>query len=269
MTHPKNSEFAEMLSGLKIKEGEVGILWLGQNSYVLKAPKGTTIAIDPYLSRDKRIRHIRQESPVKPENFDVDYVFCTHDHWDHTDPIALPVIAEKFPDTVILGPQESCSHLKELGVEPVQLKPLKAKTVYSFQGFTVTPHNSALPEEEDTTHFGYVFDFEGVKIYNMGDTFRSVVNDPEPILEEVAEASPDVAMFPIIGDTPQRKPEDAFKFTLAVKPKVAIPCHYDCFSDRTIDPQRFVELFKGVTGIKPVVIPYKGTYIYKTHQKTL
>jgi len=253
----------EALNSLTLGKGEVGILWLGQNSYVLKSPKGTTVAIDPYLSRDKRISHIRKESPVKPEEFKVDYVFCTHDHWDHTDPIALPIVAEKSPSAVFLGPQESCSRLKELGVEPAQLKALKAKAVYSFNDFTVTPHNSALPEEEDTTHFGYVFDFEGVKVYNMGDTFRSAVDKPELILGEVAEASPDVAMFPIIGDTPQRKPEDAFKFALAVKPRVAIPCHYDCFSDRTINPQRFVELFKGTEGIKPVVIPYKGTYVYR------
>jgi len=253
----------EALNSLTPRKGEVGILWLGQNSYVLKTSKGTTVAIDPYLSRDKRIRHIRQEPPVKPEDFKVDYVFCTHDHWDHTDPIALPLIAEKFPGAVILGPQESCDRLKELGVEKVQLKPLKAKAAYKFQGFTVTPHYSVPPEEADTTHFGYVFETEGTRIYNMGDTFQSVAENPESLLREVAEASPDVAMFPIIGDTPQRKPEDAFKFALVVKPKVVIPCHYDCFSDRTVDPQRFVELFKEIKDIKPVVIPYKGTYVYK------
>jgi L-ascorbate 6-phosphate lactonase len=168
----------EALNSLTPRRGEVGILWLGQNSYVLKTSNGTTVAIDPYLSRDKRIRHIRQEPPVKSEDFKVDYVFCTHDHWDHTDPIALPIIAEKFPDTVILGPQESCDRLKELGVEKVQLKPLKAKAVYRFQSFTVTPHYSVPTEEADTTHFGYVFEFEGTKIYNMGDTYQSVVDDP-------------------------------------------------------------------------------------------
>jgi L-ascorbate 6-phosphate lactonase len=254
----------EAINNLKLKKGETGIIWLGQNSYVLKTSNGITIAVDPYLSRDKRIRHIRQESPVKPEDFKVDYIFCTHDHWDHTDPIALPIIAKDFPDTVILGPQESCHHLAELGVEKVQLKLLKAKAAYKFQGFTVTPHFSVPPEEADTTHFGYIFNVEGTKIYNMGDTFQSVAENPESLLREVAEALPDVAIFPIIGDTPQRKPEDAFRFALVVKPKVVIPCHYDCFSDRTIDPQRFVELFKEITDIKPVVIPYKGIYVYKT-----
>ena len=102
----------------------------------------------------------------------------------------------------------------------------------------------------------------------MGDTFQSVVENPESMLREIAEVSPDVAMFPIIGDTPQRKPEDAFKFAIVVKPKIVIPCHYDCFSDRTIDPQRFVELFKGVSDIKPIVITYKGTYVHKPLKKT-
>jgi len=257
----------EKINSLKLNKGEVAIHWLGQNSYVLKTSKETTIAIDPYLSRDKRIHHVYSDPPIKPEEFKVDYIFCTHDHWDHTDPIALPIVAKNFSETVFLGSQESCRHLTELGVEKKRLTPLKAKAVYRFRDFTVTPHYSVPPEEADTTHFGYVFEVEGTKIYNMGDTFQSVVENPERLLHEITEVSPEVAMFPIIGDTPQRKPEDAFKFTMIVKPKIVIPCHYDCFSDRTIDPQRFVELFNEVSDIKPIVISYKETYIHKTLNK--
>ncbi|MEM2129230.1 MAG: MBL fold metallo-hydrolase [Candidatus Bathyarchaeia archaeon] len=252
----------ESVNNLRLKKGEVGILWFGQNTYVLKTSRGTTIAIDPYLSRDKRISHVYPEPPIKPEEFKVDYIFCTHDHWDHTDPIALPIIAKKFYETVILGSLESCRHLTELGVEKKNLVTLQHKTNYTLRDFTVTPYYSVPPEEADTTHFGYVFEIDGIKIYNMGDTFQSVVNNPKTILQEIAEVSPDIAMFPIIGDTPQRKPEDAFKFAMIVKPKIVIPCHYDCFSDRTIDPQKFVKLFKEVTDMKPVVIPYKGNYVY-------
>jgi L-ascorbate 6-phosphate lactonase len=254
----------EVFNNLKQNKGEVAILWLGQNSFVLRTHRGITIAIDPYLSRDKRIHHVYEEPPIKPEDFKVNYVFCTHDHWDHTDPIALPIIAKKFSDTVFLGSHESCRRLTDLGVEENRLKSLKAKTAYKLQDFKVTPYYSVPPEEADTTHFGYVFEVEGIKIYNMGDTYQSVVENPESLLHDIAETSPDIAMFPIIGDTPQRKPEDAFKFAMIVKPKIVIPCHYDCFSDRTIDPQRFVELFKKVSDIKVVVISYKGTYIHKS-----
>ncbi len=258
----------ESVNSLRLKKGEVGIFWLGQNSYVLKTSKGTIIAIDPYLSRDKRIPHIHSEPPIKPEEFKVDYIFCTHDHWDHTDPIALPIIAKKFPETVILGSNESCQHLTKLGVEKKNLMCLQPGTSYTLLDFTVTPHYSVPPDEADTTHFGYVFEINGIKIYNMGDTYQSVVKNPESILRGIADVSPDIAMFPIIGDTPQRKPEDAFRFTMVVKPKIVIPCHYDCFSDRTIDPQNFVKLFKDITDVKPVVIPYKGKYVYSVHQRS-
>jgi L-ascorbate 6-phosphate lactonase len=254
----------EAVDDLKPSKGEVAIFWLGQNSYILKTSKGTTIAIDPYLSRDKRIRHIHPEPPIEPEDFKVDYIFCTHDHWDHTDPIALPIIAKESLETVFLGSQESCHHLIELGVEEKCLKPLKARTTYVFQDFSVTSYYSVPAEEADTTHFGYVFETEGSKIYNMGDTYESVVENPKSILSDIAKALPDIAMFPIVGDTPQRKPEDALKLAMFVKPKIAIPCHYDCFSDRTIDPRKFAELFKGVQEIKIVLIPYRGAYVHRS-----
>jgi L-ascorbate 6-phosphate lactonase len=261
----RRDEFMEAVNKLELNTGEVAIFWLGQNSFILKTPKGTTIAVDPYLSRNKRVRHVYPEPPIEPEYFKADYIFCTHNHWDHTDPIALPVVAKNSPDTIFLGSQESCHHLIELGVEKKRLESMKARTLYKFQGFTVTPYYSVPPEEADTTHFGYLFETEGAKIYNMGDTFQSVVENPESLLRDVADASPDVAMFPITGDTPQRKPEDAFKLAMFVKPKIVIPCHYDCFSDRTIDPQRFIELFKGISKTRPIIIPYRGTFIYKSH----
>ena len=99
----------------------------------------------------------------------------------------------------------------------------------------------------------------------MGDTSRSVVENAAAFLREVYEESPDIAMLPIIGDTPDRKPEDAYILAKAIRPKIAIPCHYECFADRTIDPEKFVQLFKDEDETKPVVIPYKGMYI---HRKT-
>ncbi len=253
----------ELITDHKLNKNEVAILWLGQNSYVLTTPSRKTIAIDPYLSRDASFSHIYPEPPIKPEEFRVDYIFCTHDHWDHTDPIALPIIARKSPNTIFLGSQESCDHLAQLGIEKQRLVSLKPKIVYTFQDFSVTPYYSVPPEEADTTHFGYLFKIGDTKIYNMGDTFQSVVENPETLLHEIAEVSPDIAMFPIIGDTPQRKPEDAVRFAMIVKPKIVIPCHYHCFSDRTIDPQKFIELIKEIPYLKAILIPYKGTYIYK------
>ena len=250
---------------MHLREGEVAIAWLGQNFFIVKTPKGTTISIDPYLERRREIRYVHPEPPIRPEDLKVDFIFCTHDHRDHTDPYSLPIIAKHSVDTIFLGPRESADHLIRLGIDKRRIKALKPGTIYKFKDFKVTPYHSISPKDAETTHLGYLFEIDGTKIYNIGDTSRSAVENAAEFLREVYEESPDIAMFPIIGDTPDRKPEDAYILAKAVKPKIAIPCHYECFADRTIDPEKFVQLFKDEDETRPVVIPYRGVYI---HRKT-
>lgn len=248
---------------VQLKKGEVAIAWLGQNFYILKTPNGTTISIDPYLERSEEIKYVHPEPPIKPEDLKVDFIFCTHDHRDHTDPVTLPIVAKYSAETIFLGPKESADHLAKLGIEERRIKALEAGKTYSFKDFKVTPYYSIPPQEARTTHFGYLFEIDGTKIYNMGDTSRSTIENAAEFLREIAEASPDIAMLPIIGDTPDRRPEDAYLVAKAIKTKIAIPCHYDCFADRTIDPEEFVKLFKNEHEIRPIVIPYKEIYIHK------
>jgi L-ascorbate 6-phosphate lactonase len=253
----------EEIRGIQLKRGETAISWLGQNFFILKTPDGNLIAIDPYMERRSEIRYVHPEPPIKPEDLDVNYVFCTHDHRDHTDPVSLPIVARSHGQTVFIGPRESADRLISLGIEEKRVKALEAHVTYDFGSFHVTPYYSVSPEEAGTTHLGYPFKIGGVKIYNLGDTSRSAVENAEKFFREVAEESPDIAMFPIIGDTPDRRPEDAYKLARAIRPKIVIPCHYDCFADRTIDPERFIRLFEGEKEIQPIVIQYKGTYIYR------
>ncbi len=147
---------------------------------------------------------------MKPENFNVHYIFCTHDHLDHTDPVSLPIIARTYPDTLFFGPREACEHLVDLGVRRDRVKALEAGTPYSVGDLKVTAFYSVPPEEAETTHFGYLFEVDEVKIYNMGDTYQSVVENPEKILRPVVRENPDIAILPIVGDTSERKLEDVF-----------------------------------------------------------
>ena len=94
----------DKITSLSLKKGEVAIFWLSQNSYVIKTFGGTLFAIDPYLSRDESYSYVHPEPPVKPEDFNVHYIFCTHDHLDHTDPVSLPIMARTYPDTLFFGP---------------------------------------------------------------------------------------------------------------------------------------------------------------------
>jgi len=260
---------------MEVWEKELAIFWLGQNSYVLKTENGTLIAIDPYFSR-KTPRGIGVEDffvhadpPVRPQEFTVDYVFCTHDHSDHTDRDSLSIVAENSPETIFFGPPESYNRFLEIGVPPARARSLREDVAVGIAYFKVTPLSSIVGTEKDdrgqrwTTHYGYVFDFGFVKLYNMGDSSPEVASDPEKVLRNVRRLSPEIAIFPIIGDFPGRKPEDAFVFARIVQPKIVIPSHYGCFKNRTVDPRIFVKMFEKEAGTTPVVIMYKDRYLYR------
>ena len=247
----------------ELADRQVAIFWLGQSSFIFKTCSDTLVGLDLYLSRTpSREPHLYPAPPMKPEEVKVDYVFCTHDHWDHTDPDTLSAVAKASPKTFFLGPKESHDHFLKMGINQRRANIMEPGVSKSFNDFKVTPFLSILPREGITTHFGYLFDFDGLKIYNMGDSSPDVASNPEPILNPVAEVHPDIAIFPIIGDYRERRPEDAFAFTKIVRPKIVIPCHYDCFKNRTIDPSKFTNLFVDTLEIKPIVIRYAGKYIH-------
>ena len=253
------------IDAVKIGDGELGIFWLGQNSFIIKMSSGGLIAIDPYFSRTPRFNYIHEQPPIRSEDLCVDFVFCTHDHLDHTDPDTLAKTAQRCSETVFVGSKESCDRFMSIGISPQRIHKAVVNETVTFDGFTVTSLHSIPPTESlNTTHLGYVFDFGFVKAYNMGDSNMSVVDEPMTVLGEVAKHAPEIAMFPIIGDFKGRKPEDAYEFSKILRPKIIIPCHYGCFTDRTIDPQIFANLFEDTSDIKVVIIDYKGHYIYKS-----
>ncbi len=264
----------EKISKMKVEEKQLVVFWLGQNSFVLKTHMGTLIAVDPFFSRptpaDVEIEdfYVHETPPVKTERFKVDYVFCTHDHLDHTDPTTLSKISDHSPRTVFLGPPESYNHFLRIGIPEARAISLEADKTVDIAGFKVSAINSLVGSEMRadgkpwTTHYGYIFDFGFVRVYNMGDSSPEMAAEPIKVLEKVLKFSPEIAILPVVGDFPRRKPEDAFRFARILKSRIIIPSHYGCFKNRTIDPRVFVDMFKDDLGIKPIAIDYMGKYVY-------
>ena len=267
----------EEIRNTQVNDRELAIFWLWQNSFIIKTPRGTLIAIDPYFSysvnefENPKTEYVH-DLPMSPEETLVDYVFCTHDHLDHTDPLTLPKVAETSLKTKFYGTPESHNHFLKMGIDGNRAFSLDVEKAILLDDFKVTPFYSiplsTVKMWEDktgrmiTTHYGYVFDFDFVKLYNMGDSSPDVVKDPMKIFKEILPYSPDIAILPITGDIPSRKPEDAYEFAKLLKTKIVIPSHYGCFTSRTIDPVEFTRLFNIDTDIQPVVIDYKGKYIF-------
>lgn len=91
--------------------GQLALFYLGQESILIKH-RGRYLLFDPYLS-DYVDRNFSTESvvwkrnypsPIDPDELDfIDYVFCSHDHGDHADPVTLSAIAAASPKAVFAG----------------------------------------------------------------------------------------------------------------------------------------------------------------------
>jgi L-ascorbate metabolism protein UlaG (beta-lactamase superfamily) len=248
-----------------VNPGQLGIRWLGQNSFVFKTASGTLIGLDLYLSRTRPLEnYVHPDPPISPEEIVVDYAFFTHDHWDHADPDTLVPLSKHAPKARFLGTSEGCAHMVEVGISSDRVTALQPGEEIRIDDFSVeaTYSQRPSPSEGVTTHYGYLFRFEGLTLYNMGDSPLDMLNDPETFLRDVIEAKPDIATFPVIGDNRDRRPSDALVFARAIRPRVVIPCHYGCFKDRTIEPEEFTRLFSPDEEFEPLVLPYNEAVVY-------
>ena len=90
----------------------VALAWLGQAGFALRYGK-LRILLDPYLSdylerkyRGTNKPHERlMKVPIHTQEFEeLDWVPCTHQHSDHMDPDALPILASKSPSCRFIVP---------------------------------------------------------------------------------------------------------------------------------------------------------------------
>lgn len=224
-----------------VPKNSVGIWWLGQNGFIFKSHEGTLVSTDLYLTnscadfyRDVGV-NLERRVPVliPPEEVEVDVYTCTHNHRDHTDPETIRRLRHK--DTAqFVGPQPSCAVYREQGIEAERIVPAWPDCSIEFRDVTV--HGTfALPTDDtDLNHMGYVFRFgNGPAIYVTGDT------DYSELLFAAAKHKPDLAISCINGGFNNLSHFEAAQVMSHVKPKAAIPCHYDMFPDNAVDPLQF------------------------------
>ena len=73
---------------------DIFIRWIGQSGYILRDGE-CEVCIDPYLSDvvdriAKRGRMVK--APISPEELKSDLVICSHNHLDHVDIDAIPLM---------------------------------------------------------------------------------------------------------------------------------------------------------------------------------
>lgn len=100
---------------------------------------------------------------------------------------------------------------------------------------------------------GMIVKFGGKTTYFSGDT--CLFGD----MALIGEEGLDIAVIPI-GDHFTMGPDDAVRSLKLLKPKVAIPCHYNTFPPLKQDPHKFAEDAEEHAGVKVAVLDPGQTY---------
>lgn len=222
----------------------IALFRLEQSHFIIKTVGGVLLHIDPFLSRKiKPENHIYPEPLMAPETARSNYVFITHDHRDHCDPYTILPMARANPDCVFVGPPETIVRIRTCGVSMDKLVVMQEGDEQDFGIFKVKAvfaQDTTDDEDDATTHLGYVFDFAGVTIYNVGDT-RNNIGNVIHRYDAVKGLRPDAMLLPINEGYNNLGPVDAVHLVELIEPRLIVPCHFDCFHDNTIAPSRFIE----------------------------
>jgi L-ascorbate metabolism protein UlaG (beta-lactamase superfamily) len=238
----------------------LGLAWLGQAGFALRYGN-LRILLDPYLSDylEKKYRgtdkpHERlMAAPIEVQEVELlDFVICTHQHSDHMDPEALPILASKCPASRFIVPTASQEHLSHLGIPDKQILGINApekmllSSLCSVQAIPSAHETLEKNERGDYRYLGYIIRLGSITLYHSGDTIRYPA-----LAERVMTHQADLALLPINGRG--KGVPGNFTFDEAVQLcQVAdipylIPHHFGMFAFNTVDREIIESSIEQVT----------------------
>ena len=184
------------------------------------------------IDRNKKIYF----DPFKiEENFhDADYIFITHDHYDHFD--SDSIFKVRNDNTKIIVPNLLKSRVESLGFSKENILDVVPSNSYKIDNLsfsTVAAYNIDKPfHTPDSGWVGYIVNVDNILYYISGDT---------DFLEENANIKCDVA-FVCIGGVYTMNYREAADFVNTIKPKIVVPTHYGSIVGRITDGASFEKL---------------------------
>jgi L-ascorbate 6-phosphate lactonase len=253
------NQLAHEIVAANVAPGTLRIWWIGQEGFVIKSPR-QIIYIDPYLSdyaeritRGQPNAHVLiTPPPLQPEDVaHADLVLCTHDHADHIDPDAIPVIARCSPHARFIVPRCALDAMLRLGVPRARISTLSGDDCLTL-GDVAVHAVPAMHERFDHhpahgyPYLSYILKLAGLSLFHAGDT---IPYDGQ--VQKVAAHRIDLAFVPINGRDDFRHRlafegnftcAEAVAFAAAVHAGLTIPMHYDKFTLNTGDVTEFSRL---------------------------
>ena len=167
---------------------------------------------------------------------DADYIFITHQHYDHFSPDDIRKVIG--PSTILVAPESMVDDAMELerevqeiiAVTPGVLREIGAITVE-----TIPAYNNIKPFHPRRAEWvGYILNIDGKRVYIAGDT---------GVTKEAKLVKCDIALVPI-GGTYTMDSRKAAELINIISPEFAIPTHYGTIVGRPSDAKAFADLVK-------------------------
>lgn len=203
------------------------LTYFGHSAFLVELP-GARLVLDPFLSENPH-------GAVAPAAVPCDYVLCTHAHSDHIcDALALA----RLHGATIVAPFELAEHFAAQGARTIDLMPGGGVDLpWGRLHMTPAVHSSALelPNGENRAMgiaSGYLIRAAGRTLYHAGDT--ALFGD----MSLIGRHGLDVALLPI-GDFYTMGPADALEALRLLRPRLAVPMHFNSNAKIRQDPHAF------------------------------
>ena len=203
------------------------LTYFGHSCFLLETA-GVRLVFDPFLSENPH-------GSVPLASVPCDYVLCTHAHQDHIcDALELATLHS----ATLVAPFELANHFAAQGARTLDLMPGGGIDL-PWGRIQMTPaiHSSALelPNGENRAMgvpSGYVVRAAGRALYHAGDT--ALFGD----MQLIGRHGLDVALLPI-GDFYTMGATDALAALDLLRPRLAVPMHYNTFPPIRADAPAF------------------------------
>jgi L-ascorbate 6-phosphate lactonase len=202
---------------------------LGQAGFAFKTAAGKVVYLDPYLSDAvERLHGFKRLSlaPISAEDVRADWVVLSHEHDDHLDADAVPVIGANNPSCRFAGPSGCMPGLEKAGIAPRRRLLLKPRRAHDL-GAVVVHTAPADHGDFSPSALALVLDFDGVRVMYPGDTsWRTGSFQP------LVDLGVDVLLPCINGTFGNMNHLDAARLVAQAQPRMAIPCHFWTFAEQ-------------------------------------
>ncbi|MHB9038013.1 MAG: MBL fold metallo-hydrolase [Armatimonadota bacterium] len=233
---------AQEIKATKVPEGSAAIWWLAQAGFAFKSSDGTVIYLDPYLSNvvEKLAGFVRLcVAPIDIQDVQADWLVSSHEHPDHLDTDALPIIAQNNLGCRFAGSADCAPEYDKCGIPSDRVLIMEAGKDYKLGGIDFRTARADHGEYSPSA-LALLLDFGKVKIMFTGDTCLNM-----DFLQPLIDMKPDIILPCINGSFGNLNAEEAAQLTSAAGARAAIPCHFWMFKEHHVvehgDPHTFFE----------------------------